>query len=124
VPERGKGRKGPEGSGRNEALALGAALITIFGCCGMPLLVALASSLALGALLGIFGAIVAAVALVAGALAWSRRRRRECALKGERSSAALGLGRGQEDPADGERVGGALGSAGRPRERHSAQTGR
>lgn len=69
----------PERRSGGEGLVLAVAALALFGCCGLPLLAALAGSVALGTLLGVGGGVLAAVALVGGVLAWRRARRRACA---------------------------------------------
>lgn len=60
-----------------EGLALGIAALAMIGCCGLPLLLALASSVAIGTLLGVGGGVLAAIVLVAIVLT-RRSRRRAC----------------------------------------------
>lgn len=64
----------PERPG-GEGWAAGIAVLAMVGCCGAPLLIALASSVAIGTLLGVGGGILAAIALCAIAITTTRRRR-------------------------------------------------
>jgi hypothetical protein len=69
-------REKPARLSLGEGLTAGIAIFAIFGCCGLPLLAALASSVAIGTLLGVGGGILVAIALVAIVVARTRGRRR------------------------------------------------
>jgi hypothetical protein len=66
-------------SGKQSFAALGIGALMIGCCAGVPLIAALASSVAIGMLLGVGGGILAAVALVTLAVIRVRARRRACA---------------------------------------------
>jgi hypothetical protein len=68
----------PRGSGSGGLAALGAAALAIGCCVGLPLIVALAGGVAVGALLGVAAGILGAVALGALIALRIRSRRRAC----------------------------------------------
>jgi Flp pilus assembly protein TadB len=70
--------RGGNGSGGEGLAALGVAAFAIGCCVGLPVIVALAGSLAAGTLLGVGVGIVVAIVLVAIVVLRARARRRAC----------------------------------------------
>jgi hypothetical protein len=88
----------PENRLGGEGLALGIAAFAMIGCCGLPLLIVLASSVAIGTLLGVGVGLLALVGLALLVLLRVRRRA-ACEAPRERSGSA-----GPKQPAEREVV--------------------
>jgi hypothetical protein len=69
----------PQKTSAGEGLLIGGAVFAMIACCGLPILIAALSSVAIGTVLGVGGGIIAAAALLTLAVIRVRAHRRACA---------------------------------------------